>query len=174
MAKEKRKRTVMDKGKKKLTTAGKGKENSYPVVQVLRERNNGVVIHNEQNIMRLRQVHSNGAYKDHMPLKGRLSLPTPSAKMPFATEYRRTGLLSVLVYKKAEQTKTATATPVDGPLPVGFVLTTRREQGEGKTLDLSKLRATLSLQLLKVFKSSSKPFPVEEGRQQRPRPGGAN
>ncbi|KAG5561211.1 hypothetical protein RHGRI_004290 [Rhododendron griersonianum] len=56
MAKEKQKGTVADKGKKKLTTTGKGKENSCPVVQVLRERNTGVVIRDEQDIMRLLEV----------------------------------------------------------------------------------------------------------------------
>ncbi|KAG5535531.1 hypothetical protein RHGRI_023336 [Rhododendron griersonianum] len=56
MAKEKQKGTVADKGKKKLTTAGKRKENSCPVVQVIRERNTGVVIRDEQDIMRLREL----------------------------------------------------------------------------------------------------------------------
>ncbi|KAG5549105.1 hypothetical protein RHGRI_014469 [Rhododendron griersonianum] len=59
MTKEKQKGTVADKGKKKLTTAGKGKENSCPVVQVLRERNTGVVIRDEHDIMRLREVPNN-------------------------------------------------------------------------------------------------------------------
>ncbi|KAG5533996.1 hypothetical protein RHGRI_028003 [Rhododendron griersonianum] len=56
MAKEKQRGTVADKGKKKITTTGKGQENSCPAVQVLRERNIGVVIRDEQdiNLMRLR------------------------------------------------------------------------------------------------------------------------
>ncbi|KAI8543515.1 hypothetical protein RHMOL_Rhmol08G0224500 [Rhododendron molle] len=55
MAKEKQNGTVADKGKKKLTTSGKEKENPCPVVQVLRERNTGVVIRDEHDIMRLRE-----------------------------------------------------------------------------------------------------------------------
>ncbi|KAF7120259.1 hypothetical protein RHSIM_Rhsim13G0061500 [Rhododendron simsii] len=55
MAKEKQKGTVTDKGKKQLTTAEKGKKNSCPMVQVLQERNTGVVIRDEQDIMRLHE-----------------------------------------------------------------------------------------------------------------------
>ncbi|XP_058204714.1 uncharacterized protein LOC131318762 [Rhododendron vialii] len=55
MAKEKQKGIVVHKEKKKLTTAGKGKENSCLVVQVLRKRNTGVVIRDEQDIMRSRE-----------------------------------------------------------------------------------------------------------------------
>ncbi|KAF7138016.1 hypothetical protein RHSIM_Rhsim07G0256200 [Rhododendron simsii] len=55
MAKEKQKETVTDKGKKQLTTAEKGKKNSCPMVQVLQERNTGVVIRDEQDIMRLHE-----------------------------------------------------------------------------------------------------------------------
>ncbi|XP_058201501.1 nigrin b-like isoform X2 [Rhododendron vialii] len=55
MPKEKQKRTVADKGKKKLTTAGEEKENSRPVDQVLRKRNTGIVIRDEQDIRRLRE-----------------------------------------------------------------------------------------------------------------------
>ncbi|XP_058192685.1 uncharacterized protein LOC131309966 isoform X2 [Rhododendron vialii] len=56
MAKEKQSGTVADKGNKKITIIGKGQENSCPAVQVIRERNIGVVICDEQdiNLMRLR------------------------------------------------------------------------------------------------------------------------
>ncbi|KAF7150518.1 hypothetical protein RHSIM_Rhsim02G0093600 [Rhododendron simsii] len=56
MTKEKQRETVVDKGKKKITNTGKEQENSCPTVQVLRERNIGVVIRDEQdiNLMRLR------------------------------------------------------------------------------------------------------------------------
>ncbi|XP_058192684.1 uncharacterized protein LOC131309966 isoform X1 [Rhododendron vialii] len=58
MAKEKQSGTVADKGNKKITIIGKGQENSCPAVQVIRERNIGVVICDEQdiNLMRLRAV----------------------------------------------------------------------------------------------------------------------
>ncbi|KAG5552305.1 hypothetical protein RHGRI_010399 [Rhododendron griersonianum] len=61
MAKEKQQGTVADKGRKKITTTGKGKKNSCPAVQVLRERNTGVVICDEHdiNLMRLRAVPNN-------------------------------------------------------------------------------------------------------------------
>ncbi|KAF7121510.1 hypothetical protein RHSIM_Rhsim13G0185000 [Rhododendron simsii] len=56
MAKEIQRGTIVDKGKKKITNTGKEQGNSCPTVQVLRERNVGVVIRDEQdiNLMRLR------------------------------------------------------------------------------------------------------------------------
>ncbi|KAF7136649.1 hypothetical protein RHSIM_Rhsim08G0199100 [Rhododendron simsii] len=59
MTKEKQRGTVVDKGKKKITNiTGKEQENSCLTVQVLRERNIGVVIRDEQdiNLMHLRAV----------------------------------------------------------------------------------------------------------------------